>query len=180
MAPQRVVLPDRGDGTDELRLDGVLRSSSHRRRGWLDLLLAAARHVVVLVREILVLAFAAIELVPLPILGGKTIVAIPAVDHIFARASVHTRPRTVPRHLLRDIVAVPAIDDILALASVNPVFARPTVEDVFAVSSGEIVISAKAAYLVIAGLTLQSWMVRVRIHVFFVGAFEQATLGAAG
>jgi len=102
--------------------------------------LATAVDVVVLVSEILVLAFAAIELVPLPILGGKT------------------------------IVAIPTIDDILALASVNPVFARPTVEDVFAVSSGEIVISAKAAYLVIAGLTLQSWMVRVRVHVCFVSA----------
>src|SRR5215218_4977321 len=122
MAPQRVVLPDRGDGTDELRLDGVLRSSSHRRRGWLDLLLAAARHVVVLVREILVLAFAAIELVPLPILGGKTIVAIPAVDHIFARASVHTRPRTVPRHLLRDIVCRLLLEKNNTIAFVIPVF----------------------------------------------------------
>ena len=87
--------------------------------------LATAVDVVVLVSEILVLAFAAIELVPLPILGGKT------------------------------IVAIPAIDDILTLASVTPVFARPTVEDVFAISSGEIVISAKAAYLVIAVQTVQ-------------------------
>src|SRR5215207_5510664 len=112
----------------ELRVDGVLRSSSPRRRVWLELLLEAARHVVVLVSAVAVPAFTAIELVPLPIYGGKI------------------------------IVAITAIDDILALASVQIIVARPTVEDIVTGSSPDSVGAAKATYLVVAVLTIQSWM----------------------
>jgi len=71
---------------------------------WLGLLLAAARHVVVLISVVAVLAFAAIELVPLPItvIGSKHIVTIPAIDDVFANVWDHK------------IVAVTPVDDVIA------------------------------------------------------------------
>jgi len=88
-------------------------------------LLAAAVHIVKLIGEVCVLAFAAIDLVALPIPSEKI------------------------------IVAIPAIVDIRSLVSANRVFARPTVEDIVTGSSLDEIEAAKATYLVIALLAAQ-------------------------
>jgi hypothetical protein len=98
--------------------------------------------MVVLVGTVGVLAFAAIELVPLLISAIKV------------------------------IVTIPAIHEILSVTCEQAVASVSSVEDVIAGSPDEVVFSAKATYLVIAMLAIQ--------RVGFVGAFEQATLGAAG
>jgi len=64
--------------------------------------LATAIHIVVLVSDVFVPASTAIELVPPIITGIKLIVAIPAIDDVFAQVWAHT------------IVAVTPIDDIIA------------------------------------------------------------------
>jgi len=118
-----------------------------------DLLLAATRHVVVLPRAraiYFVLAFATIELVWMDVLVSATfpelIVAIPTVDDVSALASPE------------GIIAVAPVDDVsvifVALVALQEVVARPAVDDVVAVSSDALVITAKAAYLVIAVKTV--------------------------
>jgi hypothetical protein len=141
----------------------------YRLRGF-DLLLAATRHVVVLPRAramYFVLAFAAIELVWMDVLVCATfperIVAVPTVEDVSALAS---------RNI---IIAVAPVDDIrvpfVNHVALQEVVARPAVDDVFAVSSPDVLITAKASYLVIAFQTVKL--------VSFVGAQEQAALGAA-
>jgi hypothetical protein len=49
-----------------------------------SLRLATAVHIVVLVSKVVVFAFAAIEPVPLPILGGKRIVVMAAIEDILS------------------------------------------------------------------------------------------------
>ncbi|HET7273198.1 MAG TPA: hypothetical protein VFI90_19180, partial [Rubrobacter sp.] len=70
--------------------------------------LATAVDVVVLVSEILVLAFAAIELVPLPIMSVKPIVAIPAIIDILSLSLDSEGTAN------KNIVAIPAIIDIIS------------------------------------------------------------------
>ena len=136
-----------------------------------DLLLAATRHVVVLPRAraiYFVLAFATIELVWMNVLACATfpegIVAIPALEDVSALASANR------------IIAVAPVDDVcvlfVTLVALQDVVARPAVDEVVAVSSDELVFSAKASYLVSAVPTVHG--------VWSVGAFEQAALGAAG
>jgi hypothetical protein len=69
----------------------------------LPLLLATAVHVVVLIRKVVVPTFTAIELVPLPSVPGSVqgIVAIPPVEDVLARASVHLGPGGVDDVLAR-------------------------------------------------------------------------------
>jgi len=69
---------------------------------WLELLLAAAIHIVVLVSNVFVPASTAIELVPPIIIGIKLIVAIPAIDDVVA---------TVWDQI---IVTVTPVDDVIA------------------------------------------------------------------
>jgi len=131
-----------------------------------------------------VLAFAAIELIPLSIRlitsTVQQIVAIPTIDDVLAPDS------------LQLVVAVTAVDDVVALvakhfrivartavdyviavtAAQGYVVARTAVDDVAAFPSEELVFSAKTAYLVIAVQTVQL--------VVAVGAREQAAFGAAG
>ena len=122
IGPSRAVTPDRGF---EL-VTNVLRNA----RPPLHLLLAAARHEVVLVSLVGVLAFAAIELVVSPIpLFADEIVAIPTVDDVIAIASVD---------LL--FIAASPVDDIIAsaraiIADQGGVVARPAVDDVVTSSS---------------------------------------------
>jgi hypothetical protein len=72
------------------------------------LLLAAARHEVVLVSGVFVLAFAAIELVGLLIpQPANGIVAIPTVDDVRAIAS-----------FIKHVIAASPVDDIIALAKI--------------------------------------------------------------
>src|SRR5215207_1663147 len=129
--------------------------------------LATARHVAALASKVYVPACTAVELVPLVIGDGasrtvKEIAAIPAVEDVLALASGELR-----------ILAVSPVDDVIALvATERSVVARPAVDDVVAGSSGDEVSSAKAAHLVLAIPTVQK--------VWFVGAGEQAALGAAG
>jgi hypothetical protein len=122
-----------------------------------ELLLAATRHIVVLPGSVFVLAFATIELVRMDVL------AIPTVDDVRALAS---------RNI---IIAVAPLDDVsvifVNLVALQGVVARPAVDDVVAVSSPDVLVTAKAAYLVIA--------VKTVLLVGFVGAQEQAALGAA-
>jgi hypothetical protein len=115
-----------------------------------DLLLAATRHVVVLPRAraiYFVLAFATIELVWMNVLVYATtfpevIVAIPTVDDVSALASPE------------GIIAVAPVEDVSVLfvnhVALQDVVARPAVDDVVAISSEDVVITAKASYLVIA------------------------------
>ena len=98
-------------------------------------LLATAVHIVARVSIVCIRAFSAMEfVVPLP--GGvKMIVAVPALEDVIARASVHTRPRPVSRPL-QDIVAVPAIEDIIALVSGHKrIITIPAIEDIIAMAS---------------------------------------------
>jgi hypothetical protein len=67
------------------------------------LLFATAVYIVKLVKSAPVLAFAAIDLVPLPIYGPKKIVAIPAIDDVVAR--VICVNAVTPR---------PGVDDVIA------------------------------------------------------------------
>src|SRR5215204_4031999 len=113
-----------------------------------DLLLAATRHVVVLpsaTRHVViyfVLAFATIELVWIDVRACATfpevIVAIPTVDDVSALAS---RNR---------IIAVAPVDDVSVLfvnhVALQDVVAFASVDDVVAVSSPELVFTAKASY----------------------------------
>src|SRR5215208_6778921 len=71
------------------------------------------------------------------------------------------------------IVAVAPVDDVVTLATIDRcVVARPAVDDVVAAASEEVVVTAKAVYLVLAFHTLQV--------VWSVGAGEQAAVGATG
>jgi hypothetical protein len=100
-----------------------------------DLLLAATRHVVIY----FVLAFATIELV-----------------------WIDDRALASPE----GIVAIPTVDDVSVLfvnhIALQGVVAQPAVDDVVAVSSPDVVITAKAAYFVLSFLTGQ--------RVYFVSA----------
>src|SRR5215207_589456 len=140
------------------------------------LLLAAARHEVSLVSPVFVPAFTAIELVPpIAVVRQDEIVAILAVDHILAAAAdsllIPGIQRVGTRPAVEDVAAESSVEHVAAL-----VIALPTIgaahQEVVAPSAVEVVLVAKATYLVIPVLTRQ--IVR------FVGAREQAALGAAG
>jgi len=93
-------------------------------------LLATAVHIVFIVSKVAVLAFAAIELVPLPTsVSNENIVAIPAIEDIRSRARV------------QKVVGIPAIEDIIALARVQYVVAVASVEHVIARAVLQIVVA---------------------------------------
>src|SRR5829696_5385918 len=127
---------------------GVLRSSAYRRVedramlllgnpcSWLKLLLATAVHVVGLISKVCVPTFAAIELVPLPMLvkqpGYKKIVAISAMDDIRAPASVQPSGEPGRARARSEVVAVAPVEHIIARVAVQHVSARSPVEHVLA------------------------------------------------
>src|ERR671913_572192 len=104
-------------GQTELRLYAVLRSSGCRQRRPFHL--ATAVHIVDLVSNVAVLAFSAIELIPLSIFITSTvqqIVAIPTVDDVLAPVSA------------QHVVAVTTVDDVLAPGAMYfQIVARPAV-----------------------------------------------------
>src|SRR5918997_957881 len=87
--------------------------------------LASARHMIGLVGLVFVLAFTAIELVPLPALTVQIVVAIIAMEDILVRVS--------PEHL---VIAFAPVDHVIALGAGHEVFARSSVERVLA-AAGE-------------------------------------------
>jgi hypothetical protein len=93
------------------------------------LLLATARHMVELVRIVLVPAFSAIKLVQL------LVTELPVTERI------------------DQIVAISAVEHIVALLAIQEVVICPTVEHIATGSSKELVSTAKATYLVLAVLT---------------------------
>jgi hypothetical protein len=107
----------------------------------------------------LVLAFAAIELVPLSktIGANKNIVAIAAIEDILSLAC------------LQLVVPAASVDDVVAKFSLEIVSTAKATYLVIAIPSEDIVATVEATYLVIANLPAQL--------VCFVGAYEQATLG---
>jgi hypothetical protein len=88
-------------------------------------------------------------------------VAIPAIEDILSPARPHA------------IVAFPPVEHVIALVGiVEVVTAWSAVDDVVALASGEGVITAEGAYLVIAFTPVQL--------VSSIGAGKQAAFGAAG
>src|SRR5215204_2725435 len=82
--------------------------------------LATARHIVKAVSKIIVLAFTAVEFIPLPVTSRvKMIVAVPAVEDVLAPTS--------PQHLV-----VASVEHFIALSAGQEVSARPAVERVLA------------------------------------------------
>jgi hypothetical protein len=99
---------------------------------------------------VFVSASTAIDLVGLPIPDiDNGIAAIPTVEDVRAIASINM------------VIAASHVDDIIAsaliaiIAAHYDVIARPSVDDVVARSSEDSVHTAKAAYLVVAVLTVQ-------------------------
>src|SRR5215217_9235095 len=165
----------------ELPLYAVIRSSHCRQRGPLHL--ATAVHIVDLLSAVVVLAFAAIELIPLSIIITSTvqqIIAIPTVDDVLAPDSLQLVVAVTavddvlaPGAIYFQIVARPAVDYVIAITAVQgQVVARPAVDYVAAFPCEELVFSAKTADLVIAVQAVQ--------HVVAGGAREQAAVGASG
>src|SRR5215204_3158374 len=117
----------------------------------LPFLLATAGHIVELVSIVPIYPFTAIELIslwgsgPVTVNTVKLIVAIPAVEDILTRAPVQ-----------QPVVAVAPVEHVIASLADHEVSALLTVDDVTAVSSKELISTAKAAYLVIAVLDRKS------------------------
>jgi hypothetical protein len=116
----------------------------------------------VLVSGVVVLALAAIELVWLVVVEGQDVVAaISTVYYVLAKTT-----SSYP------VIAIAPVDDIIAKLAKpgHPiVVARPSVDDVVAISSVDGVFTAKAAYDVLA--------VRTEQLVWSIGAQEQAPAG---